>query len=179
MCSYYTDKHLKQVLCGAKLVSQSPTDVCVKCFDEAAQDYNTRWLTWLECAQPDSHKDEEGMPLIVGDDHEVVEVIELPRSLERCHPSELSLCKKLRQRGGCPDEKNCKSAHSIEELEYWKWSLIHKLLEKVHTILQLRLCMYHNVSTYTLCRDGADTRITQYICYKPFYVAGYTPGSLF
>ena len=131
MCSYYTDKHLKQVLCGAKLVPQSPTDVCVKCFDEAAQDYNTRWLTWLECAQPESHKDEEGMTLIVGDDHEVVEVIELPQSLEGCHPSEHSLCKKLRQRGGCPDEKNCKSAHSIEELEYWKWTLIHKLLEKV------------------------------------------------
>ena len=119
------------MLCTARLVPQSPTDVCVKCYDKAARDYNTRWLPWLECAKPDEHRNEAGMTLIVGDDHEVVEVIELPPSLAGCDPSQLSLCRKTRQRSGCPDEANCKKAHLIEELEYWKWSLIHKLLEKV------------------------------------------------
>ena len=123
----------KNWLQSAELTPQSPTDVCVKCYDKGSPFYNTRWLTWLECAKHPEHEGEMGVTLIVGDDHEVVEVLELPRSLEGYSPQQLTLCKKTKQRKGCPDEVSCKNAHSIEELEYWKWTLIHKVLEKVYT----------------------------------------------
>ena len=128
-----SENTLKRLLQRARLVSQSPTDVCVKCYNGASPFYNTRWLTWLECAKHPEHEGEMGVMLIVGHDHEVVEVLELPRSLSGCSPHELSLCEKMKQPRGCPDEVNCKNAHTIEELEYWKWSLIHKVLEKVYT----------------------------------------------
>ena len=127
----YVDKRLKEMLCDAKLVPQSPTQVCAKCYDEAAPDYNTRWLPWLECAQPYAHANEERITLLVGDDHEVVEVIELPSSLSVCPLSKLTICRKVHQRGGCPDGYYCKSPHRVEELEYWKWTIVHKILEKV------------------------------------------------
>ena len=125
------DKSLKNLLCMAKLVPQSPTRACVKCYDQAAPDYNTRWLPWLECAQPYDHSNEERMTLIVGDDHEVVEVLELPSGLTDRHPSTLTLCQKARQRGGCLDGYYCNSPHRKEELEYWKWTIVHKHLKKV------------------------------------------------
>ena len=125
------DRHLKELLLSAKLVPQSPTKVCVKCYNEADAHYNTRWLPWLECAHPKDHAHEDRITLIVGDDHEVVDVIELPSSLLGHHPSKLTLCRKESQPEGCPDGYNCKYPHSEEELEYWKWTIVQKQLEKV------------------------------------------------
>ena len=135
-----SDKALINLLQSSKLVPQSPTDVCVKCYDSASPFYNTRWLTWLECAKHPDHRDEMGVTLIVGDDCEVVEVLELPKNLAECSPQQLVLCEKMRQRRGCPDEVNCKKAHSKEELEYWKWTLIHKVLEKVQYYILDVIC---------------------------------------
>ena len=123
--------HLKEMLLSAKLVPQSPTKVCVKCYDEADTHCNTRWLPWLECAHPEDHAHENKTTVIVGDDHEVVEVIELPPSLLGHHPSKLTLCSHISQQEDCPDGHNCKYPHSDEELEYWKWTIIQKQLEKV------------------------------------------------
>lgn len=133
------------MICSAKLVPQSPTRVCVKCYDEAGEDYNTWWLPWLECARPKDHKNEERITVIVGDDFEVVEVIELPSSCLSLRPSQLSMCRKVSQREGCRDEVNCNSAHTPEELNYWKWSIIHKNLGKVwqtFSILPQHLLVY-------------------------------------
>ena len=131
MCVYFLlDKNLKALLCSSNLMPQSPTDMCEKCYDSASPFNNTRWLTWLECARHPEHRDEMGVTLIVGDNHEVVEVIELPQSLAGCQPQQLALCEQGR---GCPGGYSCKKAHSTKELEYWKWTLIHRVLEKVHT----------------------------------------------
>ena len=110
---------------------QSPTDVCEKCYGSASPFNNTCWLTWLECGRHPEHSDEMGVTLVVGDNHEVVKVIELPKSLAGCQPQQLARCEQGRD---CPGEYSCKKAHSTKELEYWKWTLIHRVLEKVNVI---------------------------------------------
>ena len=124
-------RNLKFLLCNSKLMVQSPTDVCMRCYDSASPSYNTRWLTWLECAKHPDHRDEKGLTLIIGDRHDVTEVLELPKSLAGCEPQQLAMCERIMQRRSCRDEYKCTKAHSIEEREYWKWTLIHKKLEKV------------------------------------------------
>ena len=131
MCVYsLLDKNLKALLCSSNLMPQSPTDVCEKCYGSASPFNNTCWLTWLECARHPEHRDEMGVTLVVGDNHEVVKVIELPKSLAGCQPQQLALCEQGRD---CPGGYSCKKVHSTKELEYWKWTLIHRVLEKVHT----------------------------------------------
>ena len=119
------------MICSAKLVPQSPTRVCVKCYDEASKDQNIQWLPWLECAQRRDHKNEDRITVIVGDNFEVFQVIELPSSCLSLRLSQLSLCRKVSQPEGCPGDVSCNSAHTPEELNYWKWSIIHENLGKV------------------------------------------------
>ena len=69
------------MIMDAKMVPQSPSKVCGKCYDEADADYNTRWLPWLECVRPNDHAQEKRVTVIVGDDHEVIEVAEIPSHL--------------------------------------------------------------------------------------------------
>ena len=134
------DRQLRELLCTSRLVPQCPsTEVCAKCYESAAQSDNTRWLTWLECGQLPGHEEENGVTLIVGTNNKVTNVTELPPSLYGCHPQQLAFCERLHRPGGCPDGNNCNRAHSIEELEYWKWSLVHGKLEQV-----LANCTVHN-----------------------------------
>ena len=119
------------MLCKAQLVPQSPSKVCVECYDEADENQNTRWLPWLECARPKEHEQNERITVIVGDNHEVLEVTELPSSLSTADPSRLTLCRKVNLPGGCPDDDSCNFPHSDEELEYWKWNIVHQYLGKV------------------------------------------------
>ena len=118
-----TDKKLIDMIYEAKLTPQSPTNVCVKCYDEAQLHNNTQWLPWLECARPTDHAKEDRITVIVGDNHTLIEVAEIPSCLLRCPPSQLSLCRKITQPKGCSGA--CNSAHSYEELQYWKWSIVH------------------------------------------------------
>ena len=119
-----TDKKLiDMIIYEAKLTPQSPTNVCVKCYDEAQLHNNTQRLPWLECARPTDHAKEDRITVIVGDNHTLVEVEDIPSCLLRCPPSQLSLCRKITQPKGCSGA--CNSAHSYEELQYWKWSIVH------------------------------------------------------
>ena len=106
----------------AGIVPHSPTKVCVKCYDEADAHNNTRWLPWLECAQPDNHRHEDRITVIVSDDHRVVKVGVVPSNLLECNPSQIQtfICQ------GCSD-----NYHSKEEVEYWKWSNVQRRLERV------------------------------------------------
>ena len=126
------DRYLRDLLCSSRLVAQCPsTEVCAKCYDNAAEFNNTHWLTWLECGQLPGHEEEDGITLIVGDSNNISDAIELPTSLESFHPQQLTLCDKVHWPKGCPHGYNCNRAHCIEELEYWKWSLVHRKLEQV------------------------------------------------
>lgn len=125
-----SDQQLIAMLQNARLVPQSPTSVCVKCYDEANAYHNVRWLPWLECARWKEHEQEEQVTVIVGDNLKVVRVEELPSHWSALQPSQLTLC---RRSLSCQDD-NCSFPHSNEELQYWKWSIIHKHLEKVHQL---------------------------------------------
>ena len=120
------------MIMDAKMVPQSPSKVCGKCYDEADADYNTRWLPWLECARPNDHAQEKRVTVIVGDDHEVIEVAEIPSHLMGYKPSQL--CGFLCQ---CSDSAACKRPHSQEELEYWKWCNVHQRLGTVYLLTTL------------------------------------------
>ena len=176
------------MLLSAKLVPQSSTKVCVKCYDEANAHYNTRWLPWLECAHPKDHAREDRITLIVGDDHEVVEVIELPSSLLGHHPSKITLCRKNSQPEGCPDGYNCKYPHSDEELEYWKWTIVQKQLEKVILFPQfhsqhtdapvLYLGGYHQMNRLYILNWHlvlhSDCMVIGFICTLASYIFGHS-----
>ena len=126
---FTTDEQLTIMIRKAGIVPHSPAKVCVKCYDEADAHNNTRWLPWLECAQPDNHRHEDRIIVIVSDDHRVVEVDDIPSHLLEHNPSKLQrfLCR------GCSDENECHLAHSKEELDYWKWSNVQRRLEKVQS----------------------------------------------
>ena len=119
------EKQLIGMINEARLIPQSPTNVCVKCFHEAQVNDNTRWLPWLECAQPNDHAKYDRITVVVNDDHKLVQVAEIPSCLLRCPPSQLSLCT---QPKGCSGA--CNSAHSYEELQYWKWSIVHNSIRQ-------------------------------------------------
>ena len=101
--------------------------MCVKCYDEADADYNTRWLLWLECAQPNDPENEERVTVIVSDGHKVVKVADIPLSLLGQQHTQIRLCS-----WECRYGESCNKAHSHEELEYWKWCYFHQLLGKVY-----------------------------------------------
>ena len=130
MCITYciAEKQLIDMMYEARLTPQSPTKVCVKCYDKAKVNNNTRWLPWLECARPTDHAKEERITVTVGDNHMVVRMEEIPSCLLRCPPSQLSLCKMVNLPKGCTGD--CNSAHSNEELEYWKWSIVHNAIQQ-------------------------------------------------
>ena len=119
---------MKDKLLQAELVPQSPTDVCEFCYDEAWANSNTLWLSWLQCAHLKDYEHEYRIAVVVADDQKVVEVRDIPSRLLKLSPSKLVLCSKP---DGCPHEENCTHPHSQEELEYWKWNIIHELLGKV------------------------------------------------
>ena len=128
---------MRDLLYSSRLVSQSSsTNVCAKCYKDAAPFNNIRWLTWLECGQHPDHEEEDRVTLIVGDSNSVAVARKLPACLEGCHPQQLALC--VHWRGGCPNGYNCNRAHSNEELEHWKWSLVHRKLVQV-LILSMNL----------------------------------------
>ena len=90
-------------------------------------------MTWLECGQHSGCEDET-ITLITGYNHNVEDVIDLPESLRACQPSQLAMCEKINRPDGCPNGYDCIKAHSPEELEYWKWTLICRVFEQVHTL---------------------------------------------
>ena len=131
MDNFLIDESLIDMICKSKMVPQSPTRVCAKCYLEADTNYNTQWLSWLECAQPNDHEQEDKKIIVIGDDHEVIELRELPSCRMALQPTQLSLCRNINLPAGCPFDDSCTFAHSNEELEYWKWSSIHQQMEKV------------------------------------------------
>jgi hypothetical protein len=140
----YKEKQLIDMIFEARLIPQSPTNVCVKCFHEAQVNDNTRWLPWLECAQPNDHAKYDRITVVVNDDHKLVQVAEIPSCLLRCPPSQLSLCRKITQPKGCSGA--CNSAHSYEELQYWKWSIVHNSIRQGKVPRFETLC---NIYSYT------------------------------
>ena len=142
------------MICDARLTPQSPTNVCTKCYHEAQAYNNTQWLPWLECARPLDHATEDRIKVIVSDDHKLVQVAEIPPSLLALPLSQLSLCKKVNQPKGCSGASTCNSAHSQEELEYWKWSKVHNSIQQrnvrnsySHLLQWLFLCVHRFPST--------------------------------
>jgi hypothetical protein len=125
---YIAEKQLIDMIFEARLIPQSPTNVCVICYREAQVNDNTQWLSWLECAQPKDHAKDDRITVVVSDDHKLVQVAEIPSCLLRCPPSQLSLCRKITQPKGCSGA--CNSAHSYEELQYWKWSIVHNSIRQ-------------------------------------------------
>jgi hypothetical protein len=159
----FKDKHLKELLRCSKLVPQCPSrDVCMKCYRTTAPSNSTRWLTWLECGQLPDHKDEERMTLIVGDDYNVTVARELPPHLYECHPLALPICKEFHLPGGCPGGYYCKEAHSIEELQYWKWGLIHKALEEFPRYLEM--CEMYKYSSNEAVPSASQVELAQSLC---------------
>ena len=122
-----SESNLIEKILDARMVPQSPTKVCIRCYDEADADDNTRWLPWLECARPDDHANEERITVIVSDGHKVLEVADIPPSLLGQQHTQIRLCSQE-----CKNGKSCNNAHSYEELEYWKWCYVQQLLGKVY-----------------------------------------------
>ena len=152
--SLYIDKHLKDLFCQSRLAPISSTKVCAKCYDNAAQFHNTNWLTWLECGHVPHHDEDTRVTLTTGENEIVALTRELPQSLEGCHPQDLALCEEV---DSCPDRYNCNRAHCIEELEYWKWSLVHRKLEEVRkTIMKTNIhkCTLQVVPNYRALKNN-------------------------
>ena len=148
---------------NAKIVPQSPTKVCKKCYDEANTHNNTRWLPWLECAQPNNPEHEDRITVVVNNDHQVIKVKDIPSSLSQYDPSQLDrlLCRR------CSNRDQCTSAHSVEELEYWKWSSVQKQLERVSRFDSIYIC---HINYNCLCMY---MQIPQYHTFSKRY--SYTP----
>ena len=120
-----------EVLLNAKLVPQSLSNVCKLCYDGASANFNTLWLSWLQCAQPKDCEHEYRIAVAVADDQTVVKVRDIPSRLLKLSPSKLVLCRNFSKPDVCPYEEKCTYPHSLEEFEYWKWNIIHELLGKV------------------------------------------------
>ena len=156
------DRCMRDLLYSSRLVPQSlSTNVCAKCYKDTAPFNNIRWLTWLECGQHPDHEEEDRVTLIVGDSNNVAVARKLPACLEGCHPQQLALCKKVHWRGGCSDGYNCNRAHSNEELEYWKWSLVHRKLLQVFIVLVTLLIVELSYFMFTPSRCQQTTSLSR------------------
>lgn len=108
--------------------SQSPSEVCCRCYNENPK---ALWLTWLKCINTKEHTNEETVTVIVGRDErsgilssyrerKLVKVRALPTNftqfeqVKRC----VSRCTNCL----------CQCAHSEEELLYWKWQVARKVI---------------------------------------------------
>ena len=122
MFLHTSDQMLKDFLINARLVPQSPSDVCERCYEQVRTNSNARWLPWLQCAHPQEHEHQQAsrIRVVIGDGPSVVKVRELPPRLLTLSPSQLTLCSRYNT---CDNQENCTSPHSIEELEYWKWCI--------------------------------------------------------
>jgi len=103
---------------NAGLQCQSPTDICKTCLEA-----NPRaiWLTWLKCIHPEEHRHCLRVTVVVSLSHrQLVKVRQPSPSLLRLHVKGPQLCRFYQQ--GCRQD-SCVSAHSPEELNYWKWKI--------------------------------------------------------
>lgn len=118
MIHFTEHEHLMKQLRVLKPTISS--EVCKQCLSANAR---AVWLTWLTCI--DSSHSEDRVTVVMR--KEAMELVPVP--VESGHKTHV--CKE----GGKCKRTDCSSAHSQEELEYWKWSKlsgeIYRELEKV------------------------------------------------
>ena len=104
-------------MCGASLRSQSPSEVCRRCFETNP---SAIWLAWLRCTNTEQHRN-KGTVVVVANNKEkkLIKVRPLPPML-----TQLNEVTRAPHRD-C-NFQSCRHAHSEEELLYWKWQVARK-----------------------------------------------------
>ena len=110
-------------ICATNPRSQSPTLVCLTCFNSNPR---ALWLSWLVCTNEEEHKSHPRVTVVAEyttRNRKLVIVRPVPAVVTRL--SEVMLCEKSR----CYDA--CNYAHSNEECDYWIWELARRIYSQV------------------------------------------------
>ena len=123
-------------MCDASLASQSPSEVCRKCYEANPQ---AVWLAWLRCTDTENHQHTQSNPVTVvvrreqgvRDSHER-RLVEVRPPSQLTEVEDVKLCSRGETCGS-----TCVNAHSKEEVLYWQWQMARKtLFEKVSYLFQ-------------------------------------------
>lgn len=123
--------------------------MCKSCFLENTE---AVWLTWLKCIHPNKHhRFFHGCVTVVLDREksQLVQVRTKISHLNRVPVNEIALCGFI---PGCYKEDKCKFAHSPEELNYWRWGKVRKILDsKLDKIVSLIIIWPFNGKHISVC----------------------------
>ena len=133
-------RRLVSQLCDASLISQSPSEVCSKCYEANPQ---AVWLAWLKCTNTENHRHTGTVTVVVRREQGARGTYErrLVSVKPPCQFTELEDVKLCSRRDKCA----CMNAHSNEELFYWQWQMARK------TIFEKVSYFFHPNHTVTVC----------------------------
>lgn len=114
-------------MCEAGPRSQSPTVMCLTCFNFNP---HAQWLTWLVCTNQEEHKSDSRVTAVAKySSKQLIKLRPLPAGITGL--SDVALCENLR----CYE--TCRQAHSKEERDYWLWEFMKRIYSKVVSEVQL------------------------------------------
>ena len=145
------NRRLISQLCDASLSSQSPSEVCRRCFETNP---NAVWLAWLRCTDTEQHMNEGTVVVVANNkDKELIKVRPLPHML-----TQLDDVARASHRD-CSSQ-SCRLAHSEEELLYWKWEVARKSIfmnvrhKMVFTVTMINHALFPQYGDYSqLCAE--------------------------
>ena len=116
-----------QEIVNANVRSQSPSKVCKVCY---THNPSAIWLAWLKCIYLDDHNQRDTVVILIDSSQtRLVQVQQPPVPIT--NPNEMKLC----SQADCQTGNECVFAHSLEELNYWKWQAVNRLYSDLVSVI--------------------------------------------